>query len=566
MGNIKPIQKYSTIVKLNFLNHILYNISFNFLTIFGSYKLDQSSELFQKQVIVLVEEEDYSQKGIKNDLEMGKKLEFSFIFNNFVNCKNDDEVLHSLNFISMVVREHDVSFLEIPQINIFLNQCFQYIHDKLYLEQILICFSAFSFQSFELAENFINSHLPIFEFFFDFLFEQKNSFELIINTISRFSKMNILLHDKILSVLLDRGGFQSVLRYMIKAQINEEKVFQFSNFLYSLALYPIHQIEAFEDIFECIDTVLQSQFNSSFLRISQTVKNILYNLLKPFKLINSSKVNSCTNFSHNKNNTDSNFNEQNPRNYDDRINNNRIKLDNGDLDGFNNDNNNDNDDFDERKIQYIINSFNDHFIIEYLFDKIDRNEDLIKYVCVSAGLLRYYSNINDQVDLKKIANLVYSSNDDIVICSSRCFADFCYLDPAYSLRFFNLEYFNCILKKFEIFTMEKKIDISFQIIIFSLCLPLGQLFEYCTRKSDISLISIFAQIANTKILTLLDLLLKLVLNIINYSKSVSRESEMDNDELFAVLNDIQSSDIFNEISQTRIPEMINMILYPLVSQ
>lgn len=464
--------------------------------------------------------------------------------------------------------------MAIDQINFFLNQCFSFISNDIYLEQILVCFSLFSSQTSEFIKNIIDLNFPLFEYLVDFLFSYANNFEFILDSISSFAQKNSLFHDNILSVLLPKGGCHSILRLMIKTQINESKVFSFSNFLYSLSLFPIHVFEAFDDIFECIDTVLQSSFASSFLRIAQTVKNLLFHLLDPVS--NQNDNSNITNNASNQNSDEQSsftFIQDNGTNreYDDF---------NGNDDDINDDENQKFDQkemlvltndthfgnyFSDDKIDYIIDSFNNQFILENLFSKIDDNEDLIKYVCIATGLLRYRCNINDRVDLQKIVDLIDSTDDEVVICSSRCFSDFCYLDPSYSANFFTIDYYINLIKKFDLFSKENKINASFQIVILSHFLSLSQLFELCKDDPDneICLMPVFAQITCTLSVFLLDILLKLILNIIDFSVSINEEEKISKDELIDALTDIQSSDIFFELEQTKIPEMINMILNEL---
>lgn len=507
----------------------LLSISKSYPKIFNSYKLDESSNQFQKQTFAINEDNKDAQKE-KDCLDCSKKIEIISIFDNFVNVKSNDEILQMLDFISFSLVHYDLSFLTIAQINSFFIQCFSFIHEDLYLEQILLCFSSFSFQSFEINKILLDLKIPFFEFFFDQLFSQKHDSELILNVISCFSKQNILIQKQILSVLLAKGGFHSILRLIIDTCVNENKVISFSKFLYSISLYPIYSIEAYDDIFECIDMILQSHFESSFLPISQAVQNILYQLFHPNYDIQ---------------NLDDAQNELNFHKKDDVI-----ESDNKFFNFFSND-----------IIDYIIDSFNNHLIIENLFSKIDDNEDMAKHICVSIGLLRYRCNINEKIDLGKIVDLINSSNDEIIICSSRCFADFCYLDPSYSQKFLNIEYFICLLKKFELFSMQNKVNSSFQIVIFSNFLPLYQLFELCKKDcNEICLMSIFAQIVNTMSVFLLHLLLKIVINIFEYSISEGKEKEINKEEFLVALRDIQSTDIFCELEKTEIPEMISMIL------
>lgn len=399
---------------------------------------------------------------------------------------------------------YDLNFLTFPQINSFIDKCFDFINGGVYLEQILLCFSSFSFQNYEVVKTILDIKYPFFEFFFDSLFSQKFDFALIINSISCFIQKNILIQKRILSILFSKGSIHSILLSMIKTGIDENKVISFSNFLSSVTKFPICSIEILDDLFESIDTVIQSQFESAHLQIAKAVKNIVYHLIF----------------------------------YEDEC------------------------CISDNNIECIIETLNNYFIIENLFEKMDENEELIKYVCCTAGLLRYKCNINDKIDLVKITNLINSNNDEIVACSSRCFADFCYIDPSFSLQFFNLDYFINLLKKFENFSMENKMNTSFQIVVFANFLPLNQLFDLCKNdpENEICLLSIFAQITNTMSVFLLEFLLKLVINIFDYSASIQREEEIDKDEFIMALKDLQLSDIFDELEKTEIPKMIDMLL------
>ena len=485
-----------------------------------------SNNLKKKRENTNYEEDKFLIQNNENSIKIYKEL--TSILENLESVKAEN-LIEIIKNISKYFKDYDLSFFNNNEIDSLLDLFFHILEPNIFptiYDDAVNCIVLFTYQNFKIIAP--ETQEKIVDFLIKEFFVNKNNLCIVLECLGHLTYQSQDIYECIISKTITNGGFHKILHILIQSGLNEEKIYNFSVFILSISKYEFNSsyINLWEDYFECIDCIIQSKFLNSLGNIAHTIRNVIQN------------------------------NEVIPESFFDHYIIENLMGHVEKLSGL----------FEQFFISHSFDIFNE-------YGSFTNIVDIIIYALLSIGLLRFKIPIS--LNLNLLLHLIELSSNDlcdsnfekIFICSSWCLSVFCLFSKDEPLDIHLKSYIPILCQQYNKSSLENKLNLSFQIIIFCDTINSTDSFDLFFNECHNEITESIIDLLSTKSVFLLNKVIgvlyrTLSLSQVNFSNNVDqfRKSLTFIELITNELHNIQENDDYNEIETTEIPNKIDELL------